>query len=234
MTTRRTERSVGDIAHRSILVLAKAPEPGRVKTRLVPPLTHDQAAALAEAALADTLDAVLACRAERRILVLEGSPGPWLPAGIDVQPQRGEDLADRLAAAWSTVTAGSTLQIGMDTPQLTGADLDEAFETLERPGVDAVLGPAADGGWWAIGMRRPDPSVFAGIPTSTADTGRLQQAALEGRGWRVACLPVLQDVDTGGDVAQVAGLALSTRFAREASRLGLAVDGARAGQGVPR
>src|SRR5438105_3192912 len=85
---------------RHVLVLAKAPEPGRVKTRLCPPLSPAQAADVATAALADTLDAVVACGAERRILALDGRPGPWLPAGFEVIEQRGAGLAERLANAW--------------------------------------------------------------------------------------------------------------------------------------
>ncbi|NEA82606.1 glycosyltransferase, partial [Actinospica acidiphila] len=71
----------------TLLVIAKEPRPGRVKTRLTPPFTPEEAAALAEAALADTLDAVARTPARRRVLVLDGSPGPWLPAGVEVVPQ---------------------------------------------------------------------------------------------------------------------------------------------------
>ena len=70
----------------TLLVIAKEPRPGRVKTRLTPPFTPEEAAALAEAALADTLDAVARTPAERRVLVLDGTPGPWLPAGFEVVP----------------------------------------------------------------------------------------------------------------------------------------------------
>jgi glycosyltransferase A (GT-A) superfamily protein (DUF2064 family) len=82
-----------------VLVIAKAPVPGRVKTRLCPPCTPDEAAALARAALEDTLEAAAGAGAERRVLVLEGQPGPWLPAGWDIVAQRGNGLAERLAAA---------------------------------------------------------------------------------------------------------------------------------------
>ncbi|HEX3955641.1 MAG TPA: glycosyltransferase, partial [Trebonia sp.] len=71
----------------TLLVIAKQPVPGRVKTRLVPPCTHEQAAALAEAALADTLHTLLTVPARRRLLVLDGRPGPWLPPGFDIVPQ---------------------------------------------------------------------------------------------------------------------------------------------------
>jgi hypothetical protein len=80
-----------------LIVLAKAPMPGRVKTRLVPPYTYRQAAALAEAALADTLDAALASRAEQVVIALDGRPGPWLPEGCHLIPQRGDALDERLS-----------------------------------------------------------------------------------------------------------------------------------------
>src|SRR3954453_11163757 len=83
----------------TLIVIAKAPVPGRVKTRLCPPCTPVQAAALAEASLRDTLAAALRTRADRRVVVLEGAPGPWLPAGFEVIPQRGTGLAERVASA---------------------------------------------------------------------------------------------------------------------------------------
>jgi glycosyltransferase A (GT-A) superfamily protein (DUF2064 family) len=102
----------------TLLVIAKPPLPGRVKTRLVPPCTPRQAAALAEAALADTLQAALAVPARRRVLVLDGEPGPWLPPGFDIIPQCGGGLDERLAGAFAAAH-GPALLIGMDTPQLT-------------------------------------------------------------------------------------------------------------------
>jgi glycosyltransferase A (GT-A) superfamily protein (DUF2064 family) len=98
--------------------MAKAPVPGKAKTRLCPPLTARQAAAVAEAALADTLEAVAGSGAGRRILALDGEPGDWVPPGFEVIVQRGETFAERLATAWQDA-AGAGLQIGMDTPQVT-------------------------------------------------------------------------------------------------------------------
>ncbi|HEY2637380.1 MAG TPA: glycosyltransferase, partial [Solirubrobacteraceae bacterium] len=84
--------------------MAKAPVAGLVKTRLCPPLSPEEAAAVAEAALADTLAAVGACRADRKIIALDGRPGPWLPEGFDVVPQTGRGLALRLANAWAATS----------------------------------------------------------------------------------------------------------------------------------
>jgi rSAM/selenodomain-associated transferase 1 len=197
----------------ALVVMAKAPVAGLAKTRLCPPLSGEQAAALARAALEDTLAAVLATRAARRVLVLDGEPGEWLPAGVEVLAQRGGDLAERLADAFEDV-GGPTLLIGMDTPQVTPALLDESLERLADDDCDALLGRTLDGGYWAIGLSGPDRRVFAGVPMSRADTGAIQLARLRELGLRTRALPTLRDVDVYEDVIVVAGLAGEGAFGR--------------------
>jgi glycosyltransferase A (GT-A) superfamily protein (DUF2064 family) len=186
-----------------LLVLAKEPVAGRVKTRLCPPCSPAQAAAVAEAALADTLVAAIGSGADRVVLALDGRPGDWCPAGVDVIDQGDGDLAQRLTRSWCAV-AGPAVQIGMDTPQLTAAVLDEAMAALVAPGVDAVLGPAEDGGWWGIGLRHAHPLAFAGIPTSRSDTGRRQAARLAELGLRTRMLARQRDADTWTDALALA------------------------------
>jgi rSAM/selenodomain-associated transferase 1 len=194
----------------ALLVIAKAPVPGRVKTRLTPPCTPEQAAALAGAALADTLAAASATRLPvRRVLVLDGPAGPWAD-GFEVVPQRGDGLAERLAAAFEDAGAPAFL-IGMDTPQVTPELLDGAVAALA--GADAAFGAATDGGYWGIGLRRPDRAVFQGVPMSTPDTGAAQRARLAELGLRTTILPRLRDVDTIADARMVATQAPATRFA---------------------
>jgi rSAM/selenodomain-associated transferase 1 len=195
-----------------LLVLAKEPVPGRVKTRLSPPCTPATAAALAAAALADTLAAACASGADRVVLALDGRPGEWCPPSVAVVDQGSGSLARRLTTAWRNTT-GPALLVGMDTPQLTAADLDIALAALSAPGIDAVLGPAADGGWWAVGLRRPHPAAFLGVPTSRSDTGVRQAARLAGLGLAVHLLDERIDVDTWADARVVAALAPWTRFA---------------------
>jgi hypothetical protein len=197
----------------TLLVIAKQPLPGRVKTRLVPPCTHEQAAALAEAALADTLHAVAMTPARRRVLVLDGEPGRWLPPGFEVVPQCGGPLDERLAAAFGAVS-GPALLVGMDTPQVTAELL-----TVDWQAADAWFGPAADGGFWALGLREPDPELLRGVPMSTDTTGAVQRARLVAAGLRVADLPPLRDVDTAADAVAVARQAPRTRFAARARSL---------------
>jgi glycosyltransferase A (GT-A) superfamily protein (DUF2064 family) len=199
-----------------LLVLAKVPAPGRTKTRLCPPCTPQQAADVAAAALADTLDAVRATAAARRVLALDRLPALAAPGCATIR-QRGKGLGERIVVAFSDAAPGEprpTLQIGMDTPQVTGELLDDCLAALGRPGVDAVLGPAEDGGWWALGLRDPARAgLLVDVPMSTSDTGRLTLAALRSAGLRVAGLPVLRDVDTWPDAVVVAAQAPHTRFA---------------------
>ena len=195
----------------ALIVIAKAPVPDRVKTRLCPPCTRAQAARLAHAALVDTLAACSgAARAGRRVIALDGEPDGWLPGGWDVVAQRGAGLAERLAAAFADV-GGPALLVGMDTPQVTPAQLDSGLAALER--YDAVFAPAVDGGYWAIGLRRPDAAVFAGVPMSRARTGAFQRARLRALGLRTAELSPLLDVDDIAAARSVAAAAPDGRFA---------------------
>jgi rSAM/selenodomain-associated transferase 1 len=195
----------------ALLVIAKAPVAGRVKTRLCPPCTPEEAARLARAALEDTLAACdLAAGGARRVLVLAGRPGPWLPPGWEVVPQRGAGLAVRLAAAFEDAGAPALL-VGMDTPQVAPALLADGLAALA--GAEAVFGPATDGGYWAIGLRAPDPAVFAGVPMSRAYTGAIQRARLAALGLRTVDLPALRDVDDIAAARAVAAEAPGSRFA---------------------
>jgi uncharacterized protein len=195
-----------------VIVIAKSPQPGRSKTRLMPPCDPPQAARLAEASLRDTLRAVAATRCGERVLALSGPPGDWLPGGFRVVDQ-GEGTLDRRLAHVFSRCLGPTLLIGMDTPQVSPWLLEEAASSLLAPGIDAVLGHAEDGGYWAIGLRRPDPRAFAGVPMSVAETGVLQQETLRALGLRVGLLPTLRDVDLIEDARAVAAMAPAGGFA---------------------
>jgi rSAM/selenodomain-associated transferase 1 len=196
----------------NLVVIAKAPVAGRVKTRLCPPCTPEEAARLAEAALEDTLAACATTPAARRVLVLDGTPGAWLPAGWEVVPQRGDGLAERLAHAFADV-GGPAFLVGMDTPQVDGRELRAGLAALAD--ADAAFGPAEDGGYWAIGLREPDPAVFAGVPMSRIYTGAIQRARLAALGLRTVDLPALRDVDDIAAAHAVAAAAPGTRFAAE-------------------
>lgn len=196
-----------------LIVLAKAPVAGRVKTRLCPPLTGEQAADIALAALNDTLRAVAEVAVDHRILVLDGEPGDWVPEGFVVLPQKSGLLDQRLIDAFADVfdhvgsaKAGNPgepcVLIAMDTPQVHPRQLSDALAHLAD--ADSVIGMAGDGGFWLIGLNRADPEVFRGIPMSADFTGAAQLARLESLGHRVATLPTLRDIDTFADLDCVA------------------------------
>jgi hypothetical protein len=138
--------------------------------------------------------------------------------------QRGATFNDRLANAWADA-GGPGIQIGMDTPQVSPAELDGLLARLDGDGArrPAVLGHALDGGWWVIGWRDADPgSVFTGIPMSAATTGRAQENRLWALGFDVAAADPKLDIDTFGDLAAVAEAAPHLRTAAVARHVGVA------------
>lgn len=210
----------------AVIVLAKLPEPGRVKTRLCPPATPGEAADLAAASLLDTLDAVAGVPGADPVVVLTGQLAGAARAtdlmaalrGTHVRRQRGSCLGERIAAAHADTAAllpgRPALLIGMDTPQVDAALLAASLDRLHTPGTDAVLGPATDGGWWALGLRDPRAAeLVADVPTSRDDTGERTLRVLRDGGLRVGVLPELTDVDTAADAIAVAGAAPDGRFA---------------------
>jgi uncharacterized protein len=215
----------------AVIVLAKAPEPGRVKTRLCPPATLGEAADLAAASLLDTLDAATGVPGTAPVAVLTGRLAGAVRAaeltaallGWRVLPQRGDGLGERIAAAHADTAAllpgRPTLLVGMDTPQADAALLAACLDRLRAPGTDAVLGPASDGGWWAMGLRDPMAArLVADVPTSRDDTGERTRRALTDAGLRVGLLPELTDVDTAADALAVATAAPEGRFAAALAR----------------
>jgi uncharacterized protein len=187
-----------------LTVIAKEPRPGFVKTRLCPPCDPDEAAALAAAALADTLDEVDGlCSSARfdvtRVLLFEGEPTPWLRGGWHHRAQRGQGLAERLANAFDDLGPG--VIVGMETPHAVSS-LSAAFETIEA-GRDGI-GLASDGGYWAIALGSIDRRVFVDVPMSTSHTGLAQLRQLHGHGRNVRRFPFARDLDTYDDVVEVA------------------------------
>lgn len=212
-----------------LLVVAKAPVAGQVKTRLGATVGARRAARLAAAALLDTLDAVLSTPDTVPVVAMTGELARAERADeladalarCTIIPQRGGDFADRLVNAHTDVVylGQSVLQIGMDTPQVTPRLLADSIDRLHEPGVDAVLGPATDGGWWALGLRSPaDAKVLRDVPMSHSDTGKHTWEALEATRLRVRRLAELSDVDTRVDALRVAAMVPAGRFAAEVRR----------------
>jgi hypothetical protein len=222
-----------------IVVIAKECLPGRVKTRLHPALSYEGAAELASASLDDTLETVntvvrghaLAMLAEaahsatgpaRRILAFDGVTPPPAAAGWEILPQVDGELDERLAAIFDTCDE-PTLLVGMDTPQLSAALLAPVLADwaaaarpgpgLQRATTDAWFGPAADGGFWALGLNQPTGALIRGVAMSRDDTGSTQLTRLRDAGLRVRLLDTLTDVDTIEAATEVAALAPGGRFA---------------------
>jgi rSAM/selenodomain-associated transferase 1 len=200
----------------ALIVIAKEPLPGRAKTRLCPPCTPVQAAALAAAALTDTLRAVLETPASRRVLVFEGDGERYTPPGFELIRQHGAGLADRLASAFEDVGQPAVL-VGMDTPQVRPTELTLAMAGLHA--ADAVLGPAPDGGYWCLGLNRPSRAVFQNIPMSQPNTCAAQRARIAELGLKLRELSWLRDVDTIEDALAVAEQAPASSFAAELAEL---------------
>lgn len=214
----------------TLLVVAKAPEPGRAKTRLAATVGDRVAADIAAAALLDTLDAVAAAPVAARVVALTGDLDSAVGVAdirhrlesFTVIEQRGDNFADRLANAHADADAGyPVLQIGMDTPQVTAELLAScARRLLETP---AVLGLAHDGGWWVLGVRTPATAeCLRAVPMSQPDTGELTLKALRDTGIDVTPVQQLADFDVVDDVAAVRdACGPASRFARVTRAAGL-------------
>jgi glycosyltransferase A (GT-A) superfamily protein (DUF2064 family) len=214
----------------TLLVVAKAPEPGRAKTRLAARVGEQIAADIAAAALLDTLDAVAAAQVAARVVALTGDLDAAAGAteirqrleSFTVIEQRGDDFADRLANAHADSADGyPVLQIGMDTPQVTADLLTDCARRLHE--APAVLGLACDGGWWVLGVRTPAMAeCLRGVPMSQPDTGELTLKALRDNGIDVASVERLADFDVVDDVAAVRdACGPASRFARITRAAGL-------------
>ncbi|GAB3125579.1 TIGR04282 family arsenosugar biosynthesis glycosyltransferase [Glaciibacter psychrotolerans] len=187
----------------TLVVIAKECLPGTVKTRLHPPFSLRQAATLAAASLEDTLTVAARVPATRRVLYFDGDTPP-ATAGRDweVVSQCEGTLDVRLAGIFDLLDEPMLL-IGMDTPHVTPGMLAPAFESWPSD-VDAWIGAASDGGFWALGLADPRGRLTRGIQMSRPNTGAEQRRALVRAGLRVRDLVELRDVDTAADAAAVA------------------------------
>ncbi len=154
---------------------------------------------LEEAPLRETLSAVLAVPVTRRVLALGAAGADWRPAGFDLVAQRGGDHGERMAAAFADAYATAALPMLLVRPDalaVTPDMLEDAARSLVSGEADAVFGPASDGGFWLLGLSRPDRSLVVGIPgpgdSGGSDAGRLLRERLISAGLRVALAPRLE------------------------------------------
>ena len=191
----------------TVIVMAKECVPGRVKTRLHPPFSLEQAARIARASLDDTVTRVRQVDV-RRVLCVQGRIGEV--TGFDQVPQVGGGLDERIADVIDRVR-GPVLLIGMDTPQLD-PDLLQRLVSRWPEDVDAWFGPAADGGFWLLGLRELQGRIPAGmrrgdlvrgVPMSRSDTGAAQRRRLCEAGLRVVDVSALTDIDDVDSLREV-------------------------------
>ncbi len=189
----------------ALIVFARAPELGRVKTRLAAEV-GDDAALRTYRTLAEQVIAAVSTPATYSVTVAYTPPdaGPamrdWLGPAVTLRPQSGGDLGIRMAAAIADAIsggAGRVVAIGTDCPDVTADVVAEAFTRLGA--ADVVLGPASDGGYYLIGMSRPHRALFEGVPWSSAETLRATLARARAGGLSVALLDERRDVDTAED-----------------------------------
>lgn len=191
--------------------MVKAPRAGAVKTRLVPLLGVEGAASLAACFALDTV--ACARRAARDVFVAYAPPEgrPALEA-LFQQPalrwleQRGDGLGARLAAAVDDATArgfAPLLFLGADSPTLPDAYLRQALDALSAGEADVTLGPTDDGGYYAVGTRRPAGELFRGVAWSTPRAYRDTAANAARLNLRLLCLPAWYDVDTPSDLRRL-------------------------------
>lgn len=215
---------------RVVVVFAKAPAPGGVKTRLSPPFSPEQAAALYRAFAADSWSAAVGTAGAEAVVAYEPHPDwpdpSWLASPApEWFPQEGAGLGRRLAAATGKAFvdgAGRVVVIGTDCPHLASSRIEEAFSRLAAAPV--VLGPAKDGGYYLIGLRGPNPTLFDDIPWSGPGVleATLARAAELRAG--VHLLDPLEDVDDAGSLVRVMtlvhGAALAPRTQAAVAQLG--------------
>ncbi len=203
-----------------VVVFARAPVPGQVKTRLIPTLGPLRAAALHRRLTRETLAKAMASGVGP--VTLAGHPSAAHPFfaccaaryGVALMGQEGADLGERMGEALKRALdrAPMALLVGTDCPPLTVEDLRAAAGALGR-GADAVLAPAEDGGYVLIGLRRHNPELFSGIPWGSARVFRETMERLERLNWRVACLPERWDLDRPEDLARLQALRGARRSA---------------------
>ncbi|MGD2138048.1 MAG: TIGR04282 family arsenosugar biosynthesis glycosyltransferase [Gammaproteobacteria bacterium] len=205
-----------------LLVFSKAPDPGRVKTRLIPVLGREGSASLYSALLQDCLQRCTTaglCPVE-----LWCSPSVEHPFfqqcgkrfGVALRQQCGGDLGRRMAHALDATGTGTeaAVLIGADCPAMETEDIEAAFTALVQ-GTPVVLGPATDGGYYLVGMRDLQRCIFEDMPWSTPAVLDITRSRLQRRGIAWHCLPVRRDLDTPADYASYVSQAAAIRHSTE-------------------
>jgi rSAM/selenodomain-associated transferase 1 len=198
-------------ARSAVAIMAKAPQPGQVKTRLCPPLSHREAAELYRCFLLDKIAQVNTLR--RAAPVVSYSPADSRPLFEDLTPshfmlipQHGDDLGARLLFTFDQLFRHGYTQvivIDSDTPTLPTAYLEQALRLIAERANDVVLGPTEDGGYYLIGLRQSHRELFEQMPWSTSEVFPETRRRSERYGLAVAYTEYWYDVDTPEDLARL-------------------------------
>ena len=194
----------------AVAIMAKAPRPGEVKTRLCPPLLATEAAALYRCFLLDKIAAVAALADAQPVIAYTPDEArtefDGLAPGFSLVAQHGPDLGARLHATLAALLEAGhagAIAVDSDTPTLPGDFLQQAVRYLSRPGPDVVLGPTEDGGYYLIGVRFPHRELFDAVPWSTSDVLDVTLRRAADAGLRAVCLSPWFDVDTPDDLERL-------------------------------
>ncbi len=194
----------------ALIIFARKPVPGNVKTRLIPCLSPDEAAQLYHCMLTDILNKTASFSGTDKLLFYEGGSETedYFHANFPsfaVFPQQGEDLGMRMQAAFNHAFAmgyRSVAIIGTDSPDLPAAYIEDSFRSLEKGGNDVVFGPAEDGGYYLLAMKRMHGELFRGITWSSGHVLRQSLAKAELSGLNCKTLPAWYDVDSPADLGR--------------------------------
>ncbi|MCM2359171.1 MAG: TIGR04282 family arsenosugar biosynthesis glycosyltransferase [Geobacteraceae bacterium] len=199
---------MGKELKKALIIFAKRPVPRRVKTRLTPPLSPEEAAALYRCMLLDVLAKVATLAGVAKHIFYEPEEHAaaffaQIAPGMARAPQRGEDLGERMANAFGELLAmgyGQVAIIGTDLPDLPLTYVEEAFGRLATDGIDALFGPSEDGGYYLLAMRELHDGLFRDVPWSSGEVLAKSLERAKQAGARVSLLPTWHDVDTADDL----------------------------------
>jgi uncharacterized protein len=195
---------------RALLIFARRPQPGRVKSRLSPFLTPEESAYLYDCMVRDLVARTAGLEVDDRYLMYENAEGAEayfrsLGGGLILLPQQGEGLGERLSNAFNLLFGKgyTTLAvIGTDSPDLPLAFIHKAFERLEAGSVDVLFGPTEDGGYYLTAMRAPNPELFNEVPWSTNKVLKVSLQRAKEAGLFAELLPHWYDIDEPSDLAR--------------------------------
>lgn len=195
----------------AVAIMAKAPIPGQVKTRLCPPLSYEEAAELYRCFLLDKIEQVKALKGAAPVISYTPAEAKAFfeelaSSNFTLVLQKGNDLGARLLSTFEQLFGRGYQQvmaIDSDTPTLPNTYLEQALDLIATPQIDVVLGPSEDGGYYLIGLHHPHRELFEDIPWSTAHVIPETLRRAEEKGLMVACLAPWYDVDTPEDLKRL-------------------------------